>query len=201
LKAVSDEDRKKIKTGLRDKYVRVAVTPKNNFQYPTGKAGLRGLHYDLNLLKNLPDDILASYCGVGNPFTLGPMAEGQSVLDVGCGAGVDTLIAAMMMGPKGKVAGIDVIPEMLERAQGNLRQTDLDNVTFHHASAEDIPFPEGSFDVAISNGVFNLIPDKDKALREVFRVLKPSGRLQLADQILTIEPTEDMESRIDNWAG
>jgi SAM-dependent methyltransferase len=201
LKAISDEDRKKIESGLRDKYVRVAVTPENNFQYPTGKAGLEGQHYDLNLLKNLPDHILASYCGVGNPFTLGPITEGQSVLDVGCGAGVDTLIAAMMVGPRGKAAGIDVIPEMLERARDNLRQTDLDNVTFHHVSVEDIPFPEGSFDVVISNGVFNLIPDKDKALREVFRVLKPSGRLQLADQILTIEPTEDMTSRIDNWAG
>jgi SAM-dependent methyltransferase len=201
MKAISTEDRKKIETGLRAKYVRVAITPEKDFQYPTGEAGLKGQHYDPNFLRNLPHDVLASYCGVGNPFTLGPISEGESVLDIGCGAGVDTLIAAMMVGPEGRALGIDVVPEMLERARENLRKTAFDNVTFQQASAEELPFPEGSFDVVISNGVFNLIPDKEKALREVFRVLKSSGQLRMADQVLTVAPSDDLSSRIDNWAG
>ena len=112
-----------------------------------------------------------------------------------------TLIAAMMLGEKGWVVGIDIIPEMLSQAEKNLNKTNLANVTFQEASGEDLPFPEASFDVVISNGVFNLIPDKLKALNEVHRVLKPSGRLMIADQILTTKPSDDIESQIDNWAG
>jgi SAM-dependent methyltransferase len=196
-----DEDRIKIEKGLRKKYARVAITPEGGFQYPTGEAGLKGQDYDPEVLKKLPQDVLASYCGVGNPFSLGPVNEGESVLDVGCGAGVDTLIAATTVGPKGWVVGIDIIPEMFRRAEKNLNKTTLANVTFQEASGEEIPFPEAGFDVVISNGVFNLIPDKLKALKEVFRVLKPSGRLMIADQILTIEPSDDIESQINNWAG
>jgi SAM-dependent methyltransferase len=196
-----DEDRKKIEKGLRKKYTQVAISPEGSFQYPTGEDGLTGQNYDPEVLKNLPKDVLASYCGVGNPFSLGVVNKGDSVLDVGCGAGVDTLIAATTVGPKGWVVGIDIIPEMLRRAEENLNKTILANVTFQEASGEEIPFPEAGFDVVISNGVFNLIPDKLKALKEVFRVLKPSGRLMIADQILTIEPSDDIDSRIDNWSG
>lgn len=198
---ISAEDRMEIEKGLRKKYQKVAVTPEGSFQYPTGKAGLQGQNYDPAVLEILPKDILSSYCGVGNPFSVGGMNEGESVLDVGCGSGVDTLIAATMVGKEGWVAGIDIIPEMLGRARENLRRTDLGNVTFQEASAEDLPFPEVSFDVVISNGVFNLIPDKQKALEEVFRVLKPSGRFMIADQVLTTGSSDDIASRIDNWAG
>jgi arsenite methyltransferase len=200
MKPIDSEGRKRIEEGLRQKYVRVAVSPEGSFKYPTGQEGLEGQGYDPEILRKLPRDVLASYCGVGNPFSLGPVSEGESVLDIGSGAGVDALIAGMMVGPKGAVAGIDLIPEMLAQSKKNLHKTALDNVTFHETSAEALPFSDASFDVVISNGVFNLIPDKQRALKEVFRVLKPFGRLMIADQVLTTAPSEDIESRINNWA-
>lgn len=201
MNLLSIEDRNKIDEGLRKKYAQVALTPEGSFRYPTGIDGLKEQNYGSEILKNLPPEVLASYCGVGNPFRLGTISDGESVLDIGCGAGVDTLIAAMMVGKKGRVIGIDIIPEMLRRARENLNKTSLGNVTFQEASGEDIPLPDNSIDVVISNGVFNLIPDKPKALKEVFRVLKPSGRFMIADQILTTAPSDDTESRVKNWAG
>jgi SAM-dependent methyltransferase len=200
MTTVNSEDRKRIEEGLRQKYVQVAISPEGNFQYPTGKAGLKGQNYNPDILNSLPDDVLSSYCGVGNPFSLGPINEGETVLDVGCGAGVDSLVAAKMVGPSGKVVGIDLIPEMLDRARKNLELTTFLNVSFEKASAEDLPFPDASFDVVISNGVINLIPDKLKALKEVHRVLKPFGRLMMADQVLTADLPEDAESMVANWA-
>lgn len=200
MTTVNSEDRKRIEEGLRQKYVQVAISPEGNFQYPTGKAGLKGQNYNPDILNSLPDDVLSSYCGVGNPFSLGPINEGETVLDVGCGAGVDSLVAAKMVGPSGKVVGIDLIPEMLDRARKNLELTTFLNVSFEKASAEDLPFPDASFEVVISNGVINLIPDKLKALKEVHRVLKPFGRLMMADQVLTADLPEDAESMVANWA-
>jgi ubiquinone/menaquinone biosynthesis C-methylase UbiE len=123
------------------------------------------------------------------------------VLDVGCGGGVDSLVAGMIVGPEGKVIGIDLVPEMLERARENLRKAGLSNVSFRQASGETIPFPDASFDVVISNGVFNLIPDKRKAVREVFRVLRVGGRFMLADQVLLGGPPADTARMVDTWAG
>ncbi len=200
MKTITPENRKRIEESIRQKYARVARTSEGNFQYPTGEAGLKGQNYNTVILKKLPKDVFVSYCGVGNPFLLGPINEGETVLDVGCGAGVDTLIAATMVGPKGRAAGIDFTPEILAVARENLRKTSLHNVTFQGASAENLPFPDVSFDAVISNGVFNLIPDKLKALKEIFRVLKPLGRLMIADQVLTVEPPGDIRSIIENWA-
>jgi SAM-dependent methyltransferase len=195
------EDRKRIKEGITEKYRKVAVSPEGNFNYPIGRAGLEGQNYDPEILEAVPEDVLVSYCGVGNPFTLGPVQKGEAVLDIGCGAGVDTLVAAIMVGPKGKVVGIDLIPEMLERARANLRMTSHENVSFQEASAEDMPFQDMSFDAVISNGVFNLIPDKVRALKEIFRVLKPRGRFMIADQALTAESPGDTKSMVESWAG
>jgi arsenite methyltransferase len=199
--AFSIEDRNRIAEGLQGKYAKVAATPQGCFRYPTGRAGLEGLNYDAVLIARLPDEAMASYCGVGNPFSLGPIHEGEVVLDVGCGGGVDTMIAAMIIGPKGKATGIDLIPEMLERARENLRKAGLENVSFRQASGEEIPFADNSFDVVISNGVFNLIPDKRKAAHEVFRVLRPGGRLMIADQVLIGKPPADTEGMVATWAG
>lgn len=196
---LTTEDRGRIEESIRQKYIKVAISPEGNFQYPIGRAGLETLAYDKEMIQNLPDDAVESYCGVGNPFTLGPIQEGETVLDIGCGTGVDTLIAAIMVGPEGKVVGIDMVPEMLERAMKNLNETILSNITFQPASAENLPFPDESFDVVISNGVFNLIPDKVKALSEVLRVLKRSGRLMIADQTLTGQLPEDAKARIESW--
>ena len=196
----NSDERKRIREGINEKYKRVAISPEGKFSYPTGRAGLEGQKYDPDVLKTLSEDVLASYCGVGNPFSLDPINRGEAVLDIGCGAGVDTLVAAIMVGPEGKVTGIDLTPEMLERASTNLQKTSLKNVTFQEGSAEQLPFSDGTFDAVISNGVFNLIPDKAKALREVFRVLKSSGRFLLADQILMGGMPADTESMVENWA-
>ncbi len=197
----NSDERKRIREGISAKYNKVAITPEGNFNYPTGWAGLEGQKYNPDVLRELPKDVLASYCGVGNPFSLGPVNKGEAVLDIGCGAGVDTLVAAIMVGPHGKATGIDLTPDMLKQAKKHLKKTSLKNVTFQEASAEQLPFPDGAFDVVISNGVFNLIPDKAKALREVIRVLKLSGRFLLADQILMGEIPADTESMVKNWAG
>lgn len=199
IKFNSDE-RKRIQQGIKKKYKVVAINPEGKFSYPTGRAGLEGQKYDPEILRTLSEDVLASYCGVGNPFSLGPVTEGEAVLDVGCGAGVDTFVAAVMVGPEGRVIGIDLISEMLNRARTNLEKTSFKNVTFQEGSAEELPFPDRIFDVVISNGVFNLITDKAKALKEVFRVMKSSGRFLLADQILTGDMPADSKSMVENWA-
>jgi SAM-dependent methyltransferase len=196
---LTTEDKKRIEESIRQKYTKVSVSPGGLFQYPTGRAALEALNYDSEVIQALPDSAMASYCGVGNPFTLEPIHEGEAVLDIGCGTGVDTLIAAILVGPKGRAVGIDMIPEMLDQAKNNLRETRLKNVTFQPASAENLPFPDESFDVVISNGVFNLIPDKVKALAEAFRVLRSNGRLMIADQVLTGNLPDDMKARVENW--
>jgi len=197
---LTSQDRKRIEEGIRGKYTKVSDSPEGLFQYPTGRAGLEALNYDSELIQALPDSAVASYCGVGNPFTLGVIRKGEAVLDIGCGAGIDTIVAAMMVGPAGIVAGIDMVPEMLARARENLRMTDLKNVIFEEAYGEKLPFADGGFDVVISNGVFNLIPDKAKALSEVVRVLKPGGRLMMADQILVGELPSEIKARVASWA-
>jgi arsenite methyltransferase len=193
------EDRKKIEEGIRDKYSKVADSPQGLFTYPTGRSGIEGQKYVPELVSTLPEEVISSYCGVGNPFSLGPVNAGDSVLDIGCGAGVDTLIAAIMAGPTGKVVGIDIVPEMLGRAEANLAMTDLQNVTFRMVSGEDLPFADAEFDAVISNGVINLIPDKATLLKEVIRVLKPGGRLMLADQVAIGSVQKDMKARLANW--
>jgi SAM-dependent methyltransferase len=196
----SVKEKDKIYKGIRKKYKQVAKKPDGLFKYPTGKAGLEALQYDSEIIQALPETIIASFCGVGNPFTLGVIRERESVLDIGCGAGVDTIFAAKMTGPKGKVVGIDLLPEMLQRAEENLILANLDNVTYKKASSDKLPFPDNNFDVAISNGVFNLVPDKPGALSEALRVLKPNGRLLIADQILVGELPKEKKQIIKSWS-
>src|SRR5208337_408280 len=145
------EERARIKLGIQQKYAKVAVSTDGSFRYPTGRAGIEGQKYDPEIVRTLPEDVLASYCGVGNPFILGSIHEGDTILDVGCGAGVDTLIAATMAGLKGKAVGIDLVADMVERAKQNLGKTSLQNVEFQKSSAESLSFPDESFDVVTSN--------------------------------------------------
>ena len=196
---ITTEDLKKIEKGIREKYIKVSKSPEGQFRYPTGKKGLEALHYDKLLIGKLPDAIASSYCGVGNPFSLGKINSGEQVLDIGCGAGVDTILASMMTGPTGSVIGVDIVPEMLQRAETNLRMTDLKNVNLKKTTGDKLPFPEDTFEVVISNGVINLIPDKESALTEVFRVLKPGGRLMVADQVASGNVQKDIKSRLALW--
>ncbi len=192
-------DRENITEGIRQKYVHVATSPEGSFKYPTGRSGMEGLDYPPEALAELPEPAISSYCGVGNPFSLGPVLKGDNILDVGCGGGVDTMTAGMLAGTGGKSVGIDMTHEMVGRARKNLAATKLSNVSFEEASAEDLPFENSSFDVVISNGVLNLVVDKIKAFSEIYRVLKPDGRLIIADQIRTGEPPVDKEQMVKSW--
>ena len=194
------QDKQRIEESIRGKYLKVAASPEGLFRYPTGRAGLEALDYAMDMVGDLPEPVAAAYCGVGNPITSGPIREDEAVLDIGCGAGVDAIIAAKLTGPSGTVTGIDLVPEMLTRASENARLAGVDNVTFRESSAEQLPFPDNSFDVVISNGVFNLVVDKVKALGEVLRVLKPGGRFMLADQVLAGELPKETKARVENWA-
>ena len=196
---ITIDDLKKIEAGIREKYIKVAKSPEGQFKYPTGKKGLEALHYDNALIDELPAAVASSYCGVGNPFSLGKINTGEQVLDIGCGAGVDTILASMMTGPTGNVVGVDIVPEMLQQAKTNLKMTDLNNANFKKTSGENLAFPDGTFDVVISNGVINLIPEKEAALTEIFRVLKPGGRLMVADQIASGSVQKDIKARLANW--
>jgi arsenite methyltransferase len=197
----TDDERQRISQGIQQRYAKAAANPEGQFRYPTGRTGIEGLKYNPEIVRSLPDEVVASYCGVGNPFSMGDIRVGDTILDVGCGAGVDTLIAGMMVGSTGKAVGIDMVPEMVERAKQNLARTSLQSVEFHESSAEHLGFPDQTFDVVISNGAINLIPDKPKALTEVFRVLKPNGRLMVADQVLVGDRPADTKSMVDKWAG
>jgi arsenite methyltransferase len=194
------KDKKWIQKTIWKTYSKAAENPDGLFRYPTGHEGLKTLKYDPELLQALPAEIAASYCGVGNPFTLGSVDKGDEVLDVGCGAGVDTLFSAMMTGPTGKVVGIDLTPAMLKRAKKNLSKTDLKNVAFKEGSVENLPFADEDFDVVTSNGALNLVPDKARAFGEIYRVLKPGGRLMVADEILIGELPEEKDKIIKRWA-
>src|SRR4030065_2776959 len=119
----NSDERKRIREGINEKYKRVAISPEGKFSYPTGRVGLEGQKYDPEVLKTLSEDILASYCGVGNPFRLDTVNKGEAVLDIGCGASVDTLVAAITVGPEGKVVGIDLVSEMVKQAETNLKKT------------------------------------------------------------------------------
>ena len=196
----TEKEKGKIQKAIRKKYAKVAKKPQGLFKYTTGREGLEALQYETHLIDELPGTVTTSYCGVGNPFTLGPIEQGESVLDIGCGAGVDAFFAAMMTGASGKVFGIELISEMLERAEENLALTGLKNVTLKQASAENLPFADQEFDVVISNGVFNLVPDKTRAFSEVLRVLKPEGRLMIADQILVGELPREKKQIIKSWS-
>ena len=170
-----------IRRGIAEKYRKVAVSPGGLFRYPTGEASARGLGYPPDLLAAIPPAIRERFVGVGNPFALGPLRPGDSVLDLGCGAGFDAFVAAQLVGPAGRVAAVDLSPEMLAVARAGQAVAALPRIEFREASVEALPFPDDSFDAALSNGVLNLIPDKPAALREIFRVLRPGGRLQACD--------------------
>lgn len=178
---MSAQDAGAIRDGIAQKYRKVAVSPEGLFRYPTGEASARGLGYPIDLLPAIPPAVRQRFVGVGNPFSLGPIRASESVLDLGCGAGFDTFVAAQYVGLEGRIVGIDLSPEMLTVARTGQTETGFSQIEFCEAPVEALPFPDASFDVALSNGVLNLVPDKPAALREICRVLRPGGRLQACD--------------------
>ena len=194
-------ERQTISLAIREKYRKVVRDVQGGFRYPTGRAGLVGLKYDQGLYVHLPDGVLAGFCGVGNPFSAGPVLPGWAVLDVGCGQGVDVCIAAGQAGPAGRVAGVDGSPEMLKRARAHAALARAANTQFLEGSAEALPIGDAGFDLVISSGVYNLVIDKPRALAEAWRVLKPGGRLQVADQMLTGPPPPSRADQVASWFG
>ncbi len=190
-----------LRNEIRATYARVSERPGDDFVFPTGRAWAADLGYPPDLLANVPESSAESFAGVANPFALGPLQLGERVLDLGSGAGTDSLIAVQMVGPAGRVTGLDMTPQMLAKARAGAAALGSANVEFHLGEAEALPFEEESFDVVISNGVIDLLPDKDSVFREVHRVLAPGGRIQVAD--VTIQRPVSAEGRrnIDLWTG
>jgi ubiquinone/menaquinone biosynthesis C-methylase UbiE len=169
--------------------------------FPTGRAWALDLGYPQDLLARVPEASCESFAGVANPFSMGALQPGEDVLDVGCGAGMDSLVAAQMVGPAGSVTGVDMTPEMVAKAHGSIAEMGLGNVRIVEGSAEHLPFDDASFDVVISNGVIDLIPDKDAVFSEIVRVLRPGGRIQLADVTIQQPVSEEGQRNIDLWTG
>lgn len=170
-----------IRQEIAEKYRKVAASPAALFRYPTGEASALGLGYPPERLAAIPPAIRERFVGVGNPIALGEIRPGETVLDLGCGAGMDALVAAQIVGPAGRIVGVDLSHEMLAVAEAGRTEAGFPQVEFREAAVEALPFPAASFAVAVSNGVLNLVPDKPAALREIFRVLRPGGRLQTCD--------------------
>lgn len=194
-------DREQLRLAIQEEYKEVALHPDQGFHFHTGRklAGILG--YEDEWLENIPADAVDSFAGTGNPFRIGELQEGEKVVDMGCGAGIDTLIAGHKVGSSGKAIGIDMTDAMLNRARSALKQTELDNVEFRQGYAEDMPVESGWADVIISNGVFNLMPDKLAVLKEMHRILSPEGRLQIADILVTREVPDSAKRKMDLWTG
>jgi arsenite methyltransferase len=195
-----DVDVALLKSEIKKTYASVSAQPEQDFIFPTGRPWAEDLDYPSELA-NVPETAVESFAGVANPWQLGRLARGERVLDLGSGAGTDSLIAAQMVGEQGHVTGIDMTPEMLAKARAAAAEVGAENVEFVESEAERLPFSDESFDVVISNGVIDLIPDKDVVFAELHRVLVPGGRMQVAD--VTIQNPVSAEGRrnIDLWTG
>jgi arsenite methyltransferase len=186
---------------IRKTYTDVSTDAEQDFIFPTGRAWADDLGYPQPELSRVPEATVESFAGVANHWPLGRIESGAVVLDLGCGAGTDLLIAAQMTGLDGRVIGVDMTPSMLERARASAEEMGLDNVELHESLIEALPLEDGCVDVVISNGVIDLVPEKDAVFDEIDRVLRPGGRLQVADVIIHTEVSEDARARIDLWTG
>ncbi len=186
---------------ISDKYTEVARTPEKGFHFHTGKPLALMLGYLEGVVDSLPAGTVESFAGMGNPFSMGSLRLGEMVLDIGCGAGFDSLIAARQVGETGRMISIDMTPAMLDKASAGAREAGITNIEFREGLAESLPVPDQSIDVVISNGVINLCPDKMVVMQEVNRVLKPNGRIQIADIVVHKEVPQEAKDDIDLWSG
>ena len=198
---IAPVDREQLRAAIREEYALVAADPGHGFHFHTGRPLATLLGYQEEWIDGVPADALDSFAGTGNPFLAGQLAPGERVVDVGCGAGFDTLLAARMVGPEGQVVGIDMTPAMLERARAGAEAAGAHNVELRPGYVEELPVPDGWADVVVSNGVLNLAPDKAAAFAELARVLRPGGRLQIGDLLVDRPVPESAKAKIDLWTG
>ena len=190
-----------LRSQIQSKYSEVAQEPEKGFHFHTGVSLASMLGYPEERVNELPSSAVDSFAGTGNPFEFGEMKPGELVVDVGCGAGFDALQSAMQVGPPGRVIGVDMTPAMLAQAQKSADSLGLQNIEFREGLAESLPVEDGIADVVTSNGVINLTPDKLAVLKEIYRVLKPGGRAQIADITVQIEVPQEAKDDIDLWSG
>jgi arsenite methyltransferase len=192
-------DPEALRASVREKYREVAAQPAGAFHFHTGRPLAALLGYDRELVGRLPDRAVESFAGVANPFILRPLAAGERVIDLGSGAGFDCFVAAGRVGPGGRVVGVDMTPEMLDKARETARQLGLDNIEFREGIIEDLPVDDGWADVVTSNGVLNLVADKQRAMREIYRVLRPGAALAFADIAIGRAVPDEAVCNIDLW--
>jgi arsenite methyltransferase len=190
-----------LRRAIQDEYALVAGEPERGFHFFVGRPLARILGYDNAWLDGVPEPTIASFAGTGNPFSLGALYPGERVLDVGSGGGIDSLIAARMVGASGRVIWVDMTPAMLDKARTSASAAGMTNVEFREGFGESLPVEDGWAEVVISNGVLNLMPDKDAALREMARVLKPGGRLQIGDILVQKPVPQNAKEDIALWTG
>lgn len=194
-------DVERLRSEVQEKYAEVAETPGKGFHFHTGYRLAEMLEYPSDIVGRLPAVAVESFAGVGNPWSMGPVEEGWTVVDIGSGAGLDTLIAGAKVGPTGHVIGVDMTDEMLNKARSNAGLLGYGHVEFHKGLAEELPVEDGSVDLVISNGVINLVPDKSKTYQEIFRVLRPGGRVYIADVVIHKPLDEEDRKDVDLWTG
>jgi SAM-dependent methyltransferase len=192
-----DELRKEV----REKYREVAQDPAAEYHFHTGRAHAIRLGYPTTPLDQLPEEACEAFAGVGNPFFWGGPKSGERVIDLGSGAGMDTFLAALSVGPTGQVIGVDMTPQMVDRSRALAERLGLANIEFREGFIEDLPVEDGWADLVISNGVINLCPDKLGVYRQIFRVLRPGGRMTVADICLERPVPEEALRDIDLWTG
>jgi len=198
---VAAVDREELRARISEKYRDVATNPDLGFHFHTGSPLARMLGYPEETVSALPQGTVDSFAGTGNPFLFGDMNPGETVVDVGCGAGFDSLTAARQVGPTGRVLSVDMTAEMRSKTAAGAGQLGLTNVQVLEGYAESLPAADGIADVVISNGVVNLCPDKQAVFREMFRVLKPGGRIQVGDILVHKEVPQDAKDDIELWSG
>jgi SAM-dependent methyltransferase len=197
----ADLDVAVLREEIRKEYREVAAHPDKGFHFHTGRTLAKIVEYREQWLSVVPEAVLASFAGTGNPFSMGEMKPGEKVVDLGCGAGIDSFIAAHQVGPTGAVVAIDMTPEMLEKGKQAAAGAGLRQLEFKLGYLEQIPLPDHWADVVISNGVVNLCPDKAAAFKEIHRVLKPGGRIQIGDILVSKPVSASAKKKIDLWTG
>jgi SAM-dependent methyltransferase len=199
MKKLNDMSAEEIKQAVAEKYSEVARTPGAKFNFPVGREFAQSVGYPKNVLDEVPATIWDSFTGAGNRQPYVDPQPGETVLDLGCGAGLDLFFYARAVGPEGKLYGLDVSQAMVEKARKNLASCDIWNVEFLNAPADAIPLPDASVDLVTANGICNLSPDKDAVMREVHRVLKPGGRTVFAEIVLQSSLPKETLENIDDW--